>query len=298
MSKKLKDLIATRFARAFRAPAPDALEALSVKPPSPRKQLLNVHTSLITSHFQGRVAFEGDGPVVPQGLLLLAFTNRSGSNLLADYLQQTKHVGGLGEYLNHTTTITQSSNHDLRSFPDYILHLAGTVARDRQYFGVKTSAEQLRFLRRWRITEMFSSVRVVHIHRDDLLGQAVSHWIARQTGQWTSLQERDRDEVSFNPAKILSITKEIAAEDEAIRLHCAYAGLSYVSVSYEELIANRAATMTRIGAAAGFEVDPASFSAPRIGKQANELNDRILADLRRHIAEHASDKAPGGLIGG
>lgn len=248
-----------------------------------------VHEERIAKHFQNGLTFEGDAPVFSQKLMILAFTNRSGSNMLADYLLQTKQVGGLGEYLNADTAIRQSKKRQIDRFPDYISSLVNSLSRNRSYFGVKASAEQLRFMDRWRIFQMFPSVTVVHVHRDDLLGQAVSHWIARQTGQWTSLQERQNDEVSFDAGKILQLTQYVARADEAIRMHCAYRGMNYISLSYEEVIADVSAAMSRVGGAADLDFSSSAFQSPRIAKQANDLNAGILQELKRHLASSYTD---------
>ena len=124
----------------------------------------------------------------------------------------------------------------------------------------------------------------MHIHRDDLLAQAVSHWIARQTKQWTSLQESVTEDVSTDPARILQILEGIAVEDEAIRLHCTYADLPYLSVSYEEVLADVTAAMTRVGTLTGIDVSACTFKAPRIHKQADDRNDRIMQEVREYLS--------------
>ena len=47
------------------------------------------HETTIKRQFGSRVRFEGTAPVFDKPLILMAFTNRCGSHLLADYLRQT-----------------------------------------------------------------------------------------------------------------------------------------------------------------------------------------------------------------
>lgn len=277
MSNRFKNYISTRFPGKVRSPAEATAKGAGA--------FTDAHETRLIQHFEGRVAFDGSAPVLPYGLVILAFTNRSGSNMLADYLRQTRKVTGLGEYLNHVTTIKQTTEKKIDSFPDYVAHLAGSLTRDNQQFGVKASAEQLRFLKRWRITDMFQKVSVVHVHRDDLLAQAVSLWIAVQTGQWTSLQKRHSDDVSVDLDAITAITRDITTEDGLIRQFCGFEGLNYVSLSYEEVIADVSAAVKRVGASVGFDASKVKFKAPRIGKQASDLNEQILTQLRQHLRQ-------------
>ena len=233
------------------------------------------HEHEIRALFQGEVAFTGDRPAIDRPLLILAFTNRSGSNLLADYLVQTGQVAGLGEFLNHETVSRQKDVLQVRSAPDYLLALARRLSREGQHFGVKASAEQLDFLIRWRLPCLFTRTTVVHIHRDDILGQAVSHWIALQTGQWTSQQDGRTVAADFDVSAAQMIAHNVLRSDSAIRMKCGLHFLPYVSVSYEELTFDPATTVARIGKAAGIDLDGWTPAAPKIERQATLLNQTL-----------------------
>lgn len=275
--------IALRVARSVRGEGPARQHGVETGDQPLADSLPDVHRRAIEMQFEGRVAFKGDSELFSRPLIVLAFTNRSGSNLLADYLRQTNCVAGLGEYLNRETVTKKSRELNVTNLPDYIGYLVQKLSRDDQQFGVKASAEQLRFLSQWRILRMFPSVCVVHIHRDDLLAQAVSHWIARQTGQWTSLHAKRSDKVTFDGARMVAIAKDIALADQAIRMHCTFEGLRYVSVSYEEVQADPVVAVNRIAAAAGFDTSGWEPVQPRISKQSDGRNTELLWQMRDHI---------------
>lgn len=280
--------LADRFLRRLlplSAPASDSIEPAPARQPSVEwvAPVRDVHQGLIQTHFSGRVQFDATGPVIQHPLLILAFTNRSGSNLLGDYLRQTGTVGGMGEYLNSDTARNLSTREGLNNFPDYLHHLSQRLCKPGQMFGVKASAEQLGFLRDWRLIEMFSRVSVIHIHRDDLMAQAVSHWIARETGQWTSLQKRRSDQIRFDAERILNIARDITTADHAIRRECALSQLPYLSASYEELRNNPKVLVDRIGLFAGLDTGDWQPAAPKIAKQANETNVDFLARLADYM---------------
>lgn len=239
----------------------------------------NFHRSPIENHFLSRVIFEGVEKIVSRPLIILAFTNRSGSNLLAEFLRQTSLVAGLGEYLNSETVIKKSIQNNINSFPEYLRHLVLKLSNEGQFFGVKASAEQLKFLSDWNIESMFSRTIVVHIHRDDILNQAISHWIARQTGQWTSLQNKKSIPIEFDGYKIMKIVSDVAAENNAIRLHCAINNINYLSVSYQEVMADPKAVVKRIFSSAQIDFPDWHPAKPKISKQANITNEEMLNKL-------------------
>ncbi len=241
------------------------------------------HEHEIRALFRGRVAFTGDHPMIDRPLLILAFTNRSGSNLLADYLLQTGQVAGLGEFLNHETVARQKDALAIQSAPDYLLALARRLSREGQQFGVKASAEQLDFLIRWKLPRLFTRTTVVHIHRDDILGQAVSHWIALQTGQWTSQQDRRTVAADFDVTTTQTIAHNVLRSNSAIRMKCGLYCLPYVSVSYEELTFDPAATIARIGQIARINLGAWKPTEPRIERQATPLNNALKAKMMLKI---------------
>ncbi|ARJ69174.1 Stf0 family sulfotransferase [Paracoccus contaminans] len=266
--------------RRRRVPALGVISSSPIVDPAP----VRVHEAGIRAIFQNRVAWSGTAPVIDRPVLVLAFTNRSGSNLLADYLRQTGQVAGIGEYLNQETVARQADRYGIDSVPAYLQNLAGRLCSGHQQFGVKASAEQLQLLIEGGLLGMFRSASIVHIHRDDLMAQAVSHWIARQTGQWTSDHDRQGEAEGYDADAMLTIAADVLRQDGSIRWQCAAAALNYLSVSYEELVHDPAATLARIGAGAGLSLDGWTPAAPRISRQATARNDalkqRLIADAR------------------
>tara|TARA_B110000503_G_C6824913_1_gene280420 strand:+ start:275 stop:487 length:213 start_codon:yes stop_codon:yes gene_type:complete len=56
------------------------------------------------------VRFEGDTPLFDKPLVILAFTNRCGSDLFFEYLRNTGVIGGLFEATNEDRVIRRSKN--------------------------------------------------------------------------------------------------------------------------------------------------------------------------------------------
>src|SRR5215217_6934176 len=96
-----------------------------------------LHAQTIAEHFDGRVAFEpGDRPI-GDTLAIVLFSNRSGSNLLAEYLRSAGGFRGLSEVLNHDTVRRVSADRGHESFGQYLRALHDANDRPGSVFGVK-----------------------------------------------------------------------------------------------------------------------------------------------------------------
>ncbi len=244
------------------------------------------HASIISTHFKGNVRFSGPGPMFDQPLWLLAFTNRSGSNLLGEYLGHHPDLGGFGEVLNHTNVVRTSTAKSITSFPDYIGAIARPHHNRGRIFGVKVAWDQLQMLYRWRIDAMFPSVRLIHIKRDDTLDQAISFMIAQQTKQWTSKQiQAPVKDPDYDFDRIRKYIPRLNQANESIALTAASVGVPTHSVTYERLIADPQGTLDGVfdwGELAPYGM---TLPEPRLKKQAAAMSEqfrqRFLADYRK-----------------
>ena len=175
-----------------------------------------LHERNISALFQARMAFRGSAPAFDRPLMIIAFSNRSGSHLVCDYALQTGRIAGAGEHLNHEEVAQQIVGRQIASFPDYIRHLDTTLAQSGKVLALKASWDQLAMLLRQGIPQMFSDTLVLHVMRNDTLAQAVSYAIALRTGRWrsrqvgsspdfpdTPLPEIERQTDEFNRANLL-----------------------------------------------------------------------------------------------
>ncbi|WP_321504317.1 Stf0 family sulfotransferase [Breoghania sp.] len=242
----------------------------------------DMHSTRIRKIFQNRVHYDGPA-IIDAPLLLLAFTNRSGSNLLADRLCSTGHFSGLREHLNYTNVEREKTQFGSQTFPDHIAKLHEALAIDGATPGFKASWGQLSMLLRWNIPSMFKTIRVVHIRRHDILDQAVSFSIAYQTQKWSSRQ-RATGTAKYNYKNIAQILNNINLANSSISSICSIFSLQRISVFYEDLVAQPEKEVKRISASLGVELTDWTPAAPKIEKQADDLNrefrERFAAEYR------------------
>nr|WP_240989577.1 Stf0 family sulfotransferase [Salipiger mangrovisoli] len=191
------------------------------------------HERRLREIYGDEAAYRGIGPVFDKPLVIVGFTNRSGSNLLVDYVRQAGRANGGGEYLNHDVLEAKQEEHGFKCFPDYLRHLQKTQCKPGQSLMLKASWDQLAMLVRLNVPAMFPAVTVLHTHRNDLLAQAVSYSIALQTGRWTSLQDKSEVEPDFEFDKILSAIESFQKANLLIDLICRTHGFLRFQISYE-----------------------------------------------------------------
>ncbi len=234
-----------------------------------------LHETRVRALFPKAFSWQGDRPLFSRPLYILAFTNRSGSNLLADYLRQTGRFRGFGEGLNWDGIQNSLRQRPVASFPDYIAALAG-APNESGIWGIKASWDQILMLQRANIPAMFQGVQIVHSVRQDLLGQAVSHWIAHQTNQWTSAHKASGIIPEFALDRIEPILMDIVRSNSHIDLISRILDIPRHVVVYERLQADPAAEIRHLTKAVGMDLAGWQPGAPRISRQRDETN----ADFR------------------
>ncbi|AWI86745.1 hypothetical protein CEW88_23565 (plasmid) [Alloyangia pacifica] len=228
-------------------------------------------------------AYLETGPVFDKPLVIVGFTNRSGSNLLVDYVRQAGRANGGGEYLNGDVLETLHAQHGFKRFPGYLLFLYKTQCKPGQSLMLKASWDQLAMLVRLNIPAMFPSVTVLHTQRGDLLAQAVSYSIALQTGRWTSLQGESEVEPTFEFDKILRAMEGFQRSNLLIDLICRTHGFPRIPIGYEQDTHDPAAVgglLQQAGLAApGWQPGPPKLKKQRDGRNA-EFEARFLEECR------------------
>ncbi len=246
------------------------------------------HETAIREFFPETFTYEGTEPEFGGPLVLLGFFNRSGSTLLGEYLKGLRGFSGFAEHLNHPVVRNVSEKQGIESFPDYFRAAQARYSpKPKHIHGFKASWDQLLMLKRARIDKMYQGVKMVHIVRGDVVGQAISLVIANQTLQWTSRQtpQATADPV-FNAGRIARAVQACLEEEIRMRLVTELLEVPYMRVTYEGLDNSPATVIARIGRFLGRNLSTWSPSEPRLERQANELN----AEWRERYMAMAKDE--------
>jgi LPS sulfotransferase NodH len=208
---------------------------------------------------------------VPPVVVILCFTNRSGSNYLAALLASSGKVRNRGEALLPEVLRNWRDELAVASLSAVFNEIIDPSNRGRRIKPTcfKAGANQLAALDDLGYLDgLGARVRYLHIRREDRLGQAISFEIAAQTLAWTSLQDPTTDRVHYDRAAIEARLSGIVRADEGFDEIFARRGVTPCRVVYERLMADTVGEVARIGRELGI-----GDLAPRFDRVSLERQD-------------------------
>jgi LPS sulfotransferase NodH len=241
----------------------------------------NEHLDALTRNFG---VLPAGAACLPDGLepVFLCYSNRCGSNYVAEAMASSGRINQAGEDFNHDIVTAACARERLASLAAYVswrFRAGGRLA-------CKISLAHLQVLgAAGLLDQLAAGARFVLIERGDKIAQAISYDIADQTGQWTSdpappgavAPIYDFDRLS---KIILSIGEQHARFDAFFERN----GIAPLTLRYEAFVADPHGHVAAIGRHIGvpeLRIDPANM---RLRRQAGPLNDawrtRFLTDWK------------------
>lgn len=212
---------------------------------------------------------------------LILFTNRSGSNAIAEDIAKLPQCGHARETLNSSMVLRKSREQGFSAFSDYIYY----VCKDQNSLtpGIKVSIDQLLFLYESGLLKYcLSRFKIISIQRRDVLSQAVSFFIANTTKQWKSSQSPVAREPDFDAEKILSIMKAISSQNAKMHGFLSLLGTKYHEVVYEDYFADPVGSLEDISQFLGIQENNFNFydDKRKLKKQASAINTDYIDRVR------------------
>lgn len=243
----------------------------------------DIHEKEIKAHFNDRVCFDGDTPLFDKPLVILAFTNRCGSNLFSEHLRNTRVIGGLFEATNQDKVIKRSENNDCNSYDTFFRLEAKRIIDTGRFYGIKASAAQIAMLHRWNIPAMFSGTVIFQVQRRNLVEQAVSMTIAKQTGKWSSRNQEIQQDAQFDFPEVANYLERIVQQNVAIQLLVEALELPSKIFYYEDFSRDPSPYIRDALALLGHDADITFMPEPRLKKQATALNETFKTAFQTQI---------------
>jgi LPS sulfotransferase NodH len=221
------------------------------------------------------------------GLFCVLFSNRSGSTLLCDSLyRRGLPIPPQVEILDPTLIEQVVREHKIPSFTDYFLSTILGWTRSGMV-GFKAGASQLLWLEERAYLSCFSSLRLLAMRRRDKVAQAVSLYLAQQSGHWHSGMQPARPpaDVPYDARKIQLALDTVSAMDCAIDDFANARGLPLLALEYEDLLARPQNLLSECCEFLDWREAPdPDFqpAVPSLKKQATALNEEY---RRRFLAE-------------
>lgn len=232
----------------------------------------NEHLEKISGYFGGLERRQAD---IPDDLrfIFICFTNRSGSNYLAELLCSSQTLPEAGENLNFDSVIGHARQKNLKSFQDYFSFLLRRTQRNG-FVAIKIAPGHIELLGRTGILDqIITRSQFILMERSDKLAQAISHLIAFQTGKFMSTMDDGAKHPEFDRAQLDNIITTIADEYRDFNLFFARNGLVPTHMIYEQLVdapMQRMSYLARQLGIAGLRIEPAGL---RLGRQSGDVNE-------------------------
>ncbi len=183
----------------------------------------------------------------PESTILIASTPRCGSHMLGHAMASTGLLGVPFEYANPANLAewahrlgTTSPQATLKAPTTRRTTANGVFAIKAHYSHCESLEGPERFLDFW------PNPKVVHLCRVDVLRQAISYAVARQTGVWISGQEAEQEHADSAPQLIAECLDDIAVQNARWISAFAAAGITPLSVHYEEATKDLQAVVTKV----------------------------------------------------
>jgi LPS sulfotransferase NodH len=210
--------------------------------------------------------------VSPQVGIAICTTARSGSNLLSDAMTATGLLGAPKEYFNYRGR----RRYGEADYPDDPRKQIELVLRHATSpngtYAIKTFFWQSeKTIRRVDWTRELPNLHYIFLTRSDLLGQAISLAISRQTGQFRSTDPSSIEPV-FDAQSIRRCIRELAAENAKWEEFFAQRGILPLRLRYEEIVQRLSETVVSIGEFARISVSPDPHWQSRLQVQRKDIN--------------------------
>ncbi len=232
----------------------------------------NTHLDALTARFDS-LAVRPDALPPLRRVVLLCFTNRTGSNYLGSMLSGSGLLNLPIECLNAEHILGEADRRQLTQFSDVIARIIADAATEG-HFALKVGANHLEILGESGLLDLWRDrLHCIHLERLDRLAQAISWEIALQTEQWTSISTPTPTAPIFRHARILAALEAFADGNRQLDLFFGRNGLRPQHVLYEDLETTPADQVARLLAGIGLPPLRIRPELVPIRRQRGALND-------------------------
>lgn len=230
---------------------------------------------------------------------VICTTPRSGSNLLCDLLESSGIMGQPKEFLNLDSVILPFArqNNLMESeskiyLDTYLDSVVKKFSSKNNVFAMKLLFDQFEpYMELNVIRKFIHKFKFIWLLRKDVLSQAVSMHIAKETDEWTSFNEKQNKEkenknrrefVEYDESKIDRFLRKLAKDNLNWIEFFSINQLDYLPVTYEDVLSNTNQVCHSICNFCGVETNyQFSLKQATFKKQGDDLNERFRDAFRK-----------------
>ncbi|MCU0911629.1 MAG: Stf0 family sulfotransferase [Rhodobacteraceae bacterium] len=226
-----------------------------------------------------------DSPA-PTRSLLVASTPRCGSHMLGHAMTTTGLLGVPFEYCNRANLAEWKRRLGTATAEATLAGVMGRRTTPNGVFGIKSHFEHCAAL--GGPAGLFAALpglRVVHLRRADVMRQAVSYAVAKQTGVWIRGQEASGDRARYDADLIAWCLDDIALQNANWASAFAEAGIEPLNLYYEEVSANLPAAIAAVVRFAGVMPEDGMIEVETVTERQGEAGR-----IGDWVARYATDR--------
>lgn len=238
------------------------------------------HEQEIVSYFGEKNCFNTRTKQESIKTIFICFTNRCGSNFLANLISNTALFPEAGEFFNWDTVIPYSQSHNLENFDDYCLSVINETQKNNCFIS-KISFLQLMLLSKFgQIPNIFNEPIFIWIRRKDILGQAISYSIANQTKQWVSFEPGLSVIPDYRKQEILDIVQDINMANSYFSNYFQIFNANCLEIVYEDLCVAPEFYLKKIGKLTNHEITFKNLIPVKTQVQRSSINETFREKFR------------------
>ena len=207
-------------------------------------------------------------------VLIIASTGRSGSHMFGHALWKTNKFGFPLEYVN-PANLTEWKK---RLGSDDVLEVLNKLKRkrtsDNGVFAIKLHYPHLTEIGGIdKLKEIFPDAYYILLHRKDVLKQAVSLSIAKQTGVWISGQKAINEKASYNRKQIEACLKETIINNSSWKYALSANGCKFIEMDFDNVRNNLAESILEVANFMDVDICHSEIPSEHVTKQqSNPIN--------------------------
>jgi len=213
---------------------------------------------------------------------LIANTPRSGSHLLGHSLSETRQHGVPLEYFNPANVVYWYERFGVSTTQELIPFLFKYRTSRNGYFGVKADWGQYKNLCNTIHFDSLNFTKIVWIQRNNLLKQAVSYAIAKQTRQWISAMPK-QGEAEYDYSEIVKCARKIRNWNQNWKSHFETTSVPVLQTKYEDIIGNPQQELEKIAKFINPEHKGMIDLTKQTLKQTGKLNHDWISHFRKEM---------------
>ena len=234
----------------------------------------------------------------PAKTVLIATTPRCGGPVLGQAMAETGQLGVPFDYSDPATATEWARRLETTTPEATLAELMARRTTTNGVFGIRSHYEHgIVFGSTEKLLRQLPGLTVVHLRRADVLRQAVSFAIAKQTGVWTNGQNGAGEAPAYDPGLIDHCLNDIAVQNALWTSLFRKLGIKPLELTYETALADIPGTVHDIARYSGVIRPGDTLDAGR-PKRLPELDDRAEDWIQRYADDRLARRAILRRIGG